>query len=290
MLELKGMGVAMVTPFNASGKIDYSGLEKLTKHLMAAADFLVVQGTTGESTTLSQEEQFSVLEYILEINKGKLPVVYGLGGNNTALVAEKMREFEFEGISAFLSVSPAYNKPTQEGIYRHYKMLNEHSPLPIIVYNVPGRTGSNILPSTIARLAKECDNIQGIKEAAGNIEQSMELMRLCPDDFLMLSGDDSLVLPFMACGGHGIISVIGNAYPKEFTALVKFAAENNFAEARKINNQLMEAIRHIFMEGNPGGIKELLKHLGICESHLRLPLAPVSEDLSKKLYRLAAEM
>jgi len=290
MLELKGLGVAMVTPFNQEGKVDYNGLQKLVNHLHKGADYLVVMGTTGESVTLTWEEQMAILDYVLEISAGKLPVVFGMGGNNTKVVADKMRAFDVKGVSAFLSASPAYNKPTQEGIAQHYHALSEASDLPIIIYNVPGRTASNILPETVLRIAEGNKNIVGIKVAAGDIEQVMELRRILPEDFLLISGDDALVLPHMACGGDGVISVLGNAFPKEFGAVVKAGLEGDFDKTRKGHLPFLPLISNLFAEGNPGGVKAVLKHLGICEEHMRLPLVPVSERLRQMLYRNLADL
>lgn len=290
MLELKGLGVAMVTPFQENGTVDFSGLERLVKHLHKGAHFLVVMGTTGEAVTLSQKEQLTILDFIQEINAGKLPIVYGIGGNNTAEVAGQMRDFDRKGVVAFLSASPAYNKPTQEGIYRHYKALNEASKLPIILYNVPGRTASNVLPATVKRITEDCKKVIAIKEAGGSIEQVMELARILPTDFLFLSGDDALALPHMACGGHGIISVVGNAYPALFGSVISDCAQGDFEKARKNHLRLLPLIANLFKEGNPGGVKEVLKHMGICENHMRLPLYPVSKALSDMLYHDVAEL
>lgn len=273
----------MVTPFQENRTVDYTGLERLVKHLHDGADFLVVMGTTGEAVTLSDDEQLAVLEFIQKVNADKLPIVYGMGGNNTEDLARRMKEFDMDGVSAFLTASPAYNKPTQEGIYRHYKTLDANSKLPIILYNVPGRTGSNVNPDTVVRIARDCEKVIGIKEAAGNIEQVMELARTLSNDFILLSGDDALALPHMACGGHGVISVVGNAYPKLFSRAIKAAGDGNLAEARSAHYRLLPLIDHLFREGNPGGIKETLKHLGICENHMRLPLYPVSKNLSDHL-------
>lgn len=273
----------MVTPFQENRTVDYTGLERLVKHLHDGADFLVVMGTTGEAVTLSDDEQLAVLEFIQKVNADKLPIVYGMGGNNTEDLARRMKEFDMDGVSAFLTASPAYNKPTQEGIYRHYKTLDANSKLPIILYNVPGRTGSNVNPDTVVRIARDCEKVIGIKEAAGNIEQVMELARTLSNDFILLSGDDALALPHMACGGHGVISVVGNAYPKLFSRAIKAAGDGNLAEARSAHFSLLPLIDHLFREGNPGGIKETLKHLGICENHMRLPLYPVSKNLSDHL-------
>lgn len=290
MQELKGLGVAMVTPFQENETIDYSGLERLVKHLHQGADFLVVMGTTGEAVTLSEDEQLSVLDYIIKVNAGKLPIVFGMGGNNTAEVVDRMKRFDREGVVAFLSASPAYNKPTQEGIYRHYKALNEASPLPIILYNVPGRTASNVLPDTVLRIATDCKKIVAIKEAAGSIEQVMELARIIPDGFMLLSGDDALALPHIACGGHGIVSVVGNAYPKLFGSVISDAIAGDLTKARKNHYKLLPLIHTLFKEGNPGGVKETLKHLGICGNTMRLPLYPVSKALSDTLKTKVAEL
>ncbi|MFT5972537.1 MAG: 4-hydroxy-tetrahydrodipicolinate synthase [Cryomorphaceae bacterium] len=290
MKELKGAGVALVTPFQENGKVDFAGLEKLIRHVSAGVHFLVVMGTTGESVTLAEEEQMAVLDFILEINAGKLPVVFGIGGSDTRVVGERMRNFSKKGVAAFLTASPAYNKPTQEGIFRHYKYLSEVSPLPIILYNVPSRTGSNVLPTTVFRIAAETKRIIGIKEAAGSIEQVMELAAGLPEDFLLLSGDDPYLVRHMACGGHGIISVVANAYPKRFRAIFEACVVNDYDKAGKLHSQMIPLINELFVEGNPGGIKETLQHLGICEHHMRLPLYPVSKDHSLKLYRQIAEL
>jgi 4-hydroxy-tetrahydrodipicolinate synthase len=247
-------------------------------------------GTTGEAPTLSPEEQMTVLDFILEINAGKLPVVFGIGGNDTKAVGERMKNFATAGVSAFLTASPAYNKPTQEGIFRHYKYLSEVSPLPILLYNVPGRTASNVLPSTVFRIVEETDKIIGIKEAAGSIDQVKELAAGLPEDFLLLSGDDPLLVEHMAAGGHGIISVVANAYPNRFRAIFEACAKGDFTEAQELHAQMMPVIDALFVEGNPGGIKETLQHLGICEHHMRLPLYPVSKEHSLKLYRAIAEL
>lgn len=281
----KGLGVAMVTPFNADGSIDYAGLEKLTRFLIDSekVDYLVVQGTTGESVVMNKEEKRKVLDRIIEINAGKLPIVLGMGSNNTLELVDTIKNFNFSGVDAILSASPYYNKPTQEGIYQHYKTVAENSPLPIILYNVPGRTSSNVLPETTLRLAYDFDNIIAIKEASGSVEQAMEIIQARPENFLVISGDDGLTLPIIASGGDGVISVIGNSFPKEFGSMVHRALEGKIAEARQYHYQLFDMINGIFKEGNPGGIKEVLSIQGICENHLRLPLWNVSNDLSSYL-------
>lgn len=280
----------MVTPFSESGRVDYNALHKLIKHLHKGADYLVVMGTTGEAITLAEEEQFAVLDYILEVNAGELPVVFGMGGSDTRALCERMEAFDREGVSAFLTASPAYNKPTQEGIFRHYRAIGESSPLPVIMYNVPGRTASNVLPETVARIAEEVPKVIGIKEAAGDIEQVMELKRLLPESFLLISGDDALVLPHMACGGHGVISVLGNAYPKAFGEVVRAALTGEFDSARKGHLPFLPIISNLFAEGNPGGVKAVLNHLEICEEHMRLPLYPVSDGLRQALYRNVSDL
>lgn len=288
--ELKGCGVAMVTPFSENGRVDFAALERLVKHLHEGADYLVVMGTTGEAVTLDFEEQAAVLDFVVEINAGKLPVVFGIGGNNTKVVAERMASFDPAKAVAFLSVSPFYNKPSQEGIYRHFAALSEASPLPIIAYNVPSRTGSNVLPDTVLRMAENLKNVAGVKEAAGNIEQVMHLARILPADFLLLSGDDALVLPHMLCGGHGVISVVANAYPRRFGDVVRLSAKGHWDEARLLHYRLLPLISDLFREGNPAGIKEILKHLNICGNAHRLPLVPASKLLSDTLYSHLAEI
>lgn len=288
--ELKGCGVALVTPFSENGSVDYAGLERLVLRMHRGADYLVVAGTTGEAATLAEDEQTAVLDFVLEINAGKLPIVFGMGGNNTKALSEKAASFDRKGVTAFLSVSPYYNKPSQEGIYRHYKTLAEASPLPVIAYNVPGRTGAGIAPDTVIRMAGEIENVIGIKEAAASIEQVMRLAARLPEDFLLISGDDALALPHMACGGHGIISVVANAYPKRFSEVIRLAAAGKFSEAREMHYKLLPLIEQLFAEGNPAGIKEVLRHIGICGNAHRLPLVPASKALSDILYAHAAEI
>jgi 4-hydroxy-tetrahydrodipicolinate synthase len=282
--QFRGMGVAMVTPFNQEGKVDYKALEKLTNHLINGnTDYLVVMGTTGESVTVSNEEKRAVLDFIIEVNAGRLPIVFGMGGNNTQGLVNFLKSWDWKGVDAILSVSPYYSKPTQAGIVAHYKMLDQHTKLPIILYNVPGRTASNMLPETTLQLARECKNIIGIKEASGNLEQCMAIIQNKPEDFLVISGDDALVLPFIACGGDGVISVVGNAFPQEFSEMVHAALDNDCEHAQTIHYRLINIIHQLFAEGNPGGIKEALQMLGVCKNHMRLPLVPISEGAANKL-------
>lgn len=285
--QFKGLGVAVVTPFNADLKIDYKSLEKVVNHLIRGnANYLVVMGTTGESVTLSAEEKQAVVEFIAVVNTGRLPIVYGLGGHNTGQLLSEMESMNWEHIDALLSVSPYYNKPTQEGIVAHYRALDKYTKRPIILYNVPGRTASNMLPSTTLELAKSCKNIIGIKEASGNLEQCMAIIDEKPNDFLVISGDDALVLPFMACGGDGVISVVGNAFPQEFSEMVNATLEDDFTHARSIHYRLVNIIHQLFAEGNPAGVKQALKFMNIADNHVRLPLMPMSHSGSNKLREL----
>jgi 4-hydroxy-tetrahydrodipicolinate synthase len=284
MNELKGLGVAMVTPFKKSGEVDINGLKKLTDYLVTGnADYLVVMGTTGESVTLSKEDKKLVLDTVMSTNNGRKPIVLGLGGNNTADIASQMARIEPHGITAFLSVTPYYNKPTQNGLFEHYKTLSESSKLPIILYNVPGRTGVNLLPDTVSKIAFDCRNIIGIKEASGNVEQVMSVIQQTPKEFLVISGDDALTLPLISAGCDGVISVVGNAFPKEFSEMVNLALTGDFENARLIHYRLLDIIKLLFVEGNPAGVKEVLSQLDICSEYLRLPLVPVSDETSEKL-------
>lgn len=284
MDKFRGLGVALVTPFLENGGVDMAGLQRLVEHnINNGTDYLVVQGTTGESVTLTKEEKKSVLEFIIEINHGRKPIVLGVGGNNTAEIVESLKNMDTQGVDGILSVSPYYNKPTQEGIFQHYKAINQATKLPIILYNVPGRTSSNVTAATTVRIAKECKNIVAVKEASGNLEQIMHIINNKPKGFLVLSGDDALTLPHIAAGGDGVISVIGNAFPKRFSRMVHAAMEGDMVQARKDHYDLFELIPLLFAEGNPAGIKRVLSTLGICKEHLRLPLVPVSKELAAKL-------
>lgn len=287
----KGVGVALVTPFQADGSIDFSSLEKLVNHqINNGTDYLVVQGTTGESATLTSDEKKAVLDFIVEINNKRLPIVLGIGGNNTSAVVDTLKNTDLSKVDGILSVSPYYNKPSQEGIYQHYKAVSAATEKPIILYNVPGRTMSNVLPQTTLRLANECQNIVAVKEASGNLEQIMEIIQNKPEGFLVLSGDDALTLPHIAIGGDGVISVVANAFPKRFSNMVHAALDNNMDEARKYHYQLIKIIQQLFADGNPGGVKHVLQLLGITKEHLRLPLVPVNDNVKKRLYELTAEL
>ncbi len=277
MKALMGAGVALVTPFDTNGNVDYVGLEKLIEHqIQGGMDYLVSMGTTGESATLSKEEKESIWRFTAEKVAGRVPLVAGIGGNDTKAVASQISSFSIPGYQAILSVSPYYNKPTQEGIYQHYKALAEASKLPIILYNVPGRTGSNMEASTTLRLAQDFKNIVAIKEASANFDQMNVILRDKPADFLLISGDDPITLPMMAMGAVGVISVVGNLLPKAVRDLVELCAKGDFATARTIHESLLKITSLCFVEGNPAGAKAGLACLGICEANLRLPLVPVS--------------
>ncbi|MCH2198091.1 MAG: 4-hydroxy-tetrahydrodipicolinate synthase [Flavobacteriales bacterium] len=283
MIDLSGLGVAMVTPFTADGNIDFNGLKNLTEHLIeGGVDVLVVQGTTGESPALTSDEKRKVLDYVLDVNQGRTKVAFGIGGNSTSMVVDQMKSFNADGVSAILSVSPYYNKPTQAGIVAHYQAIAEAAPAPIILYNVPGRTGSNMLAETTLALADH-ENIAAMKEASGDLSQIEEIIQHKPSNFQVISGDDGLTLPMIALGAEGLISVVGNAYPAEFGKMVHAAMKGNLDIAKPIHFQFKHMIEFLFVEGNPGGVKEVLKHLNICEHHMRLPLLPVSEKTKAAL-------
>lgn len=289
MNKFKGTGVALITPFNEDGKVDFSGLQKLVDfQIKNDTNYLVVQGTTAESATLSEEEKTAIIEYILEINSNRIPVVLGVGGNNTKEVAKKIDFFSSYKIDGFLSVSPYYNKPSQRGLIEHYKVISSATDLPILLYNVPGRTSSNISSVTTLRLANEISNIVGIKEASGNMEQIMNLIANKPEDFLVISGDDALTLPHIAVGGDGVISVVANAFPKRFSKMVTWALNGNLELARQKHYELLEIIHYLFKDGNPAGIKYILKLINICSDKVRLPLVNVSPSTASKLYELVA--
>ncbi len=284
MNELKGLGVAMVTPFKKNKEIDFIALEKLTNKLIeGGVDYLVVMGTTGESATLSSSEKQAVLEAVKKTNQDRLPLVFGIGGNDTMKMKEEYHSFDLSGVSAILTASPYYNKPSQEGIYQHYKELAQLSKLPIILYNVPARTGSNMTTQTTLRLAREFDNIVGIKEASGNISQVMEIIHEKPKDFLLISGDDALTLPMIACGAEGLISVIANSHPETTKELVQKGMSGEYDSARVAHYSLLKLIDGIFEDGNPGGVKVLLNEQGIMENEVRLPLVPVNKELESRL-------
>jgi 4-hydroxy-tetrahydrodipicolinate synthase len=278
MNQFKGAGVALVTPFSADMSIDFPALRQLVREQIAGGtNFLVVQGTTGESPTLTSDEKLKVLETVQEENNGQLPIVYGVGGNNTVAVAEAFSKIP-AGVDGILSVAPYYNKPIQRGFVAHYKAIAQATDLPIIMYNVPGRTGSNMLAETTLELA-EVKNIVAMKEASGNMEQIMEIIRCKPADFLLLSGDDALTMPLIAAGADGVISVVANSFPKQFSQMVAASLKGDLATARKLHYDLLPITKLFFTEGNPGGVKIALEELGWMAPHMRLPLVQVSDNL-----------
>jgi len=281
---IKGTGVALVTPFHTYGTIDFTSLTRLVRHTIeGGVDFLVALGTTSEAPVLSADEKNAVLNHIIDVAEGKVPVVVGIGGNNTQAIVDQIRSMDFEGISAILSVAPYYNKPRQKGIFYHFKSIATVSPVPVILYNVPGRTSSNIAAQTTIRLAMEFKNITGIKEASGNFSQIMEILRDRPEGFSVFSGDDAITFPMMALGADGVISVVANAYPAEFSGMVNHCLEGRYDEARKIHYSLLEIIETLFEDGNPSGIKAALEALGLLKNNLRLPLVKANKATRNKL-------
>jgi len=284
MEKIKGTGVALVTPFLAGGEVDFKGLTNLVNHVVdGGLNYLVVLGTTGETATLSTEEKDQVLAHVKSVNAGRLPIVIGIGGNNTAAVVEEFERFDLKGVDAILSASPYYNKPTQEGIYQHYKVLAEHAPLPLILYNVPGRTASNMTAETTLRLAHTVENIVGIKEASGDLNQVMEIVKGKPSEFAVISGEDVLNLPIIACGGIGVISVLANTLPKLTADVVNLSLNSDNKKARDLHYSSINFTNLLFAEGNPAGVKAALKIQGICDDEVRMPLMKASEKLFNEL-------
>lgn len=284
--SFNGTGVAIVTPF-LHGNVDFDGLAKAIEHMLdGGVDFLVALGTTGESVTLTKQEKHQVLDFVVQQVNGRVPVVAGFGGNDTAAVIREMEGYHFNGIDAILSVSPAYNKPTQEGIFQHYMALAQAAPRPIIIYNVPSRTASNVSAETTLRLAYASDKFIGIKEASGDMRQCMEIINRRPEGFLVLSGDDNSTLPIMALGGEGVISVVANALPKAFSQMVRHCQAGNFSEARKLHYHLMPVVDLLFVDGNPAGVKGVLEMLGVCSKEVRLPLVHITNETYAKLEKL----
>ena len=285
--NFKGTGVAIVTPFNNKSKIDTKGLKKLVNHLITGnIDYIVALGTTGEAATLSKDEKKEVVNLIVEYSNGKVPVVLGLGGNNTAEVCNDFKHYDFANLSAILSVSPFYNKPNQKGIVEHYKHISNSSPVPIILYNVPSRTGSNVSAETTLELAETFKNIRAIKEASGNMEQCMRIIANKPKNFELVSGDDNLTFPLMACGAGGVISVAAMVYPDKFSTMINYCLNGEFEKALKLHYQIMPVTDLLFADGNPGGVKAALSILGVCEPHVRLPLFAPSKNVVESLKKL----
>ncbi len=284
MKELVGTGVALVTPFNDDLSIKHEALSKIVEYnIENGIDYLVICGTTGESVTITKDEKKEVINTISNANNGRVPMVLGIGGNNTMQVVEEIKSTDLSDITAILSVSPYYSKPTQEGLYQHFKAISEVSPVPIILYNVPGRTAKNMEPETTLRLANNFKNIVAVKEAGNNVGQYLQLLKDKPEDFMIISGDDDLVLGVVLAGGSGVISVIGQAFPKEFSKMIRLGLEGKPKEAYDLHFRLMEAIGLIFSENNPSGIKAVLEAKGLCQDTVRLPLVPATEELKQKI-------
>jgi 4-hydroxy-tetrahydrodipicolinate synthase len=284
MKSLIGTGVALVTPFTKDFSVDVEALARIVNYQIEnGINYLVILGTTAENATLNQEEKELVIDTVVSTNKGRLPLVLGVGGNNTQKIIEELKTRDFSNFVAILSVSPYYNKPTQEGIYQHFKAIANASPVPVILYNVPGRTGSNVLPSTVLRLANDFKNVVAIKEAAGDLVQAMSIIKDKPKDFLVISGDDMIALPMVLAGGSGVISVIGQGFPKQFSDLIQLGLDRKVDEAYKLHYNLSDSIDMIFEQGNPGGIKEVLKSLEISDNCMRLPLVNVNLDLANRI-------
>lgn len=278
---LKGSGVAMITPFDEEGRVDYPAVKGVVDHIISGGiDYIVLMGTTAETATLTPEERAKVVALIVEVVADRVPLVLGIGGNNTQVVVDTIKQTDLTAFKALMSVCPYYTRPSQEGIYQHFKHIATAAPIPVILYNVPARTGVSISNETTVRLATDCANIIAIKDATGDLESVIALLDLVPDGFHVISGDDALALPVVLSGGSGVISVIGGALPNQVSKMIRFALENRIDEATVYHNQLLEMIDLIFREGNPAGVKNLSKHLGLCTGNVRLPLVPASEPLS----------
>jgi 4-hydroxy-tetrahydrodipicolinate synthase len=278
---LKGSGVAMITPFDEEGRVDYPAVKGVVDHIISGGiDYIVLMGTTAETATLTSEERAKVVALIVEVVADRVPLILGIGGNNTQVVVDTIKQTDLTAFKALMSVCPYYTRPSQEGIYQHFKHIATAAPIPVILYNVPARTGVSISNETTVRLATDCANIIAIKDATGDLESVITLLDLVPDGFHVISGDDALALPVVLSGGSGVISVIGGALPNQVSKMIRLALENRIAEATVYHNQLLEMIDLIFREGNPAGVKNLSKHLGLCTGNVRLPLVPASEPLS----------
>ena len=276
----RGLGIALVTPFTSDGQVDYNSLKRLVEYQIDnGADFLCILATTGETPCLTQDEKDKITQLVKDVNHGRLPILKGCGGNNTAAVVEELRTADWSGIDGILSVCPYYNKPSQEGLYQHFKAISEASPLPVVLYNVPGRTGINLKPETTVRLANDCENIVAVKEASGSLEQVDEIIKR----FDVLSGDDALTFSMVASGAAGVISVIGNALPKEFSRMIRLEFQGEYEPARKIHHMFTELYSLLFVDGNPAGVKALLHEMGFIENQLRLPLVPTKVSTLQKM-------
>jgi len=286
MKRFRGTGVAVITPFKNDSSIDFTAFGRVINHVIkGGVNYIVAMGTTGEASTLTSDEKHALVCYVKEAIDNRVPLVVGIGGNNTQEVVNSIRELDMEGVDAILSVAPYYNKPGQRGLFQHFKTIASCSPVPVIIYNVPGRTSCNISSDTCLELANECENIIGIKEASGDLSQIMRIIKGKPENFHVISGDDALTIPIIAAGGSGVISVLANAYPSECSELVNHALRNNFKSSREIHFRFMEAIELLFADGNPSGIKAFMSLMNLCQNNLRLPLVPVSKNVFTRIQK-----
>jgi 4-hydroxy-tetrahydrodipicolinate synthase len=291
MKRFKGTGVAIVTPFKNDSSIDFAALGRVIDHVISGCvNYIVVIGTTGESVTLTREEKKAVISYTIETVDNRIPIVYGIGGNNTQEVINSIRHADLGGVDAILSVAPYYNKPSQRGLFQHFKEISTCSPIPVIIYNVPGRTACNITAETCLELAHKCENIIAVKEASGDLNQIMKIIKGKPENFSVISGDDMLTIPIIASGGSGVISVLANAFPAQCSELVGQALKNNFKSAREIHFRFLEMIELLFVEGNPAGVKDMLNVMNLCLNNVRLPLVPVSRTIHTRIQKAMEEI
>jgi 4-hydroxy-tetrahydrodipicolinate synthase len=289
--KFKGTGVAVITPFKNDTSIDFTSFGKVINHVIeGGVNYIVVMGTTGEVSTLTRDEKKAVLCFSIESVDNRVPVVIGIGGNNTQEIINQIKSFDLSGVDAILSVSPYYNKPNQRGIFQHYKAISACSPVPVILYNVPGRTGMNITAETTLQLAAECENIIGVKEASGNMEQIMRIIKDKPEHFIVISGDDLMTLPIIAAGGTGVISVLANAFPAEWSEMVNQCLKSNFKTAREIQFKMLEMIELLFADGSPAGVKAMLSTMGLCQNSLRLPLVPVGRTVNSRIQKAIEDL
>lgn len=286
MKRFKGTGVAIITPFKNDSSIDFTALGKVINHVIkGGVNYVVAMGTTGEASTLSTDEKHAVLSYVKEAIDGRVPLVAGIGGNNTREVINQIRDMDLQNTDAILSVAPYYSKPSQRGLFEHFKAISASSPVPVIIYNVPGRTACNISSDTCIELAHECENIIGVKEASGDIAQIMRIIKGKPENFMVISGDDMLTIPVVASGGSGVISVLANAYPSECSEIVSNALKGNFKTAREIHFRFIEAVELLFADGNPSGVKAFMSIMNLCQNNLRLPLVPVNKNIYTRIQK-----
>lgn len=287
----RGLGIALITPFTENGAVDYDAMKRIVEYQLSnGADFLCILATTGETPCLTKQEKEDIKKYIIDLVAGRIPILMGCGGNNTSAVVDELQNGDFKGIDGILSVCPYYNKPSQEGLYQHFKAISSATPLPIVLYNVPGRTGINLKAETTVRLARECENIVAIKEASGSLEQVDEILKNKPEGFAVLSGDDSLTYPMIACGADGVISVIGNALPKEFSRMIRLEKNGEFEAALKIHHKFTDLYSLLFVDGNPAGVKALLHEMGYIKNVLRLPLVPTRVATVQKMSQILKDL